>query len=94
MTCELKFLPAALKEWNKLDGPVKSQLKKKLATRMENPRVPSAQLSGFDSVYKIKLRSAGYRLVYEVADGESVIYVLAIGKREKGRVYQSLKSRK
>ncbi len=82
-----------MKEWNKLEGPVKRQLKKKLATRLEHPRVPADQLGGYDSVYKIKLRSAGYRLIYEVVDAESTIYVLAIGKREKSRVYRSLKDR-
>jgi len=32
--------------------------------------------------------------VYEVVDDEIVVYVLVIGKREKGRVYQALKGRK
>ncbi|MGE6608706.1 type II toxin-antitoxin system RelE family toxin [Halomonas sp. NPDC076908] len=65
MTYKLRFLPAALKEWEKLGAPVKNQFKKKLAERLENPKVAADQLSGFDACYKIKLRSAGYRLVYE-----------------------------
>lgn len=86
MTYKLKFVPSALKEWKKLDAPIKSQFKKKLEERLENPRVPSAKLSGYDSVYKIKLRTAGYRLAYEVVDDELIVYVLAVGKREKGKV--------
>ena len=93
MTYKLKFLPIALKEWNKLPIPIKNQFKKKLAERLEHPRVSSAKLSGFDSVYKIKLRSAGYRLAYEVIDDEILVYVLAVGKREKNQVYDKLKQR-
>ncbi|GGD63235.1 type II toxin-antitoxin system RelE family toxin [Lacimicrobium alkaliphilum] len=93
MTYKLRFLPAALKEWEKLAAPIKSQFKKKLAQRLENPRVPADKLSGYDSVYKIKLRSAGYRLAYEVTDDELLVYVLAVGKRNKGQVYSSVKKR-
>ncbi|MGO3057365.1 type II toxin-antitoxin system RelE family toxin [Halomonas sp. AOP43-A1-21] len=93
MTYKLKFVPAALKEWEKLGAPVRDQFKKKLAERLENPRVPADKLSGYDAVYKIKLRSAGYRLVYEIIDNELFVYVLAVGKRDKGKVYSSLKRR-
>ncbi|WAJ72318.1 type II toxin-antitoxin system RelE family toxin [Catenovulum adriaticum] len=93
MTYKLKFLPAAKKEWDKLADPLKTQFKKKLAERLENPHVPSAKLSGYESVYKIKLRTAGYRLAYEVIDNEVVIYVLAVGKRDKNAIYKKLASR-
>lgn len=94
MTYKLKFVPSALKEWKKLSAPIKSQFKKKLEERLVDPRVLSARLGGYSSVYKIKLRSAGYRLVYEVVDDEVVVYVLVVGKREKGEAYQALKYRK
>ncbi len=94
MTYRLKFLPQALKEWNKLSSPIKSQFKKKLAERLENPHIPSAKLRGYSSVYKIKLRTAGFRLVYEVIDDEIVVYVLAVGKRDKDAVYRKLQARK
>lgn len=93
MTYKLKFLPAALKEWEKLPPNIKTQFKKKLTERLEQPRVTAAQLRGYDSVYKIKLRAAGYRLAYEVNDNEIVIYVIAVGKREKNEVYQKLRDR-
>ncbi len=38
-------------------------------------------------MYKIKLRSIGYRLVYEVNDNEIVIFVITVGKRNRGLVY-------
>ncbi|WP_447529384.1 type II toxin-antitoxin system RelE family toxin [Vreelandella sp. TE19] len=93
MTYRLRFVPAALKEWEKLGAPVKNQFKKKLAERLENPRVPADKLSGYDAIYKIKLRTAGYRLVYEIVDDELFVYVLAVGKRDKGKVYTTLKRR-
>lgn len=90
MTYKLKFLPAAKKEWDKLAEPLKAQFKKKLAERLENPHVPSARLRGYESVYKIKLRTAGYRLAYEVVDNEVVIYVLVVGKRDKNAIYKKI----
>jgi len=87
MTYKLKFDKRALKEWEKLGHPVKAQFKKKLEERLENPRVPSAKLSGHADRYKIKLRSAGYRLVYQVFDDEIIVSVIAIGKRENSDVY-------
>lgn len=93
MTYKLRFLPVALKEWEKLGAPIRSQFKNKLAERLENPRVLGDKLRGYDSVYKIKLRLAGYRLAYEVVDDELLVYVLAVGKREKGKIYSTLKER-
>jgi len=37
--------------------------------------------------YKIKLRSAGYRLVYQVLDLEVVVFVVAVDKREHSAAY-------
>jgi mRNA interferase RelE/StbE len=88
MIYELAFHPEALKEWVKLDPSVRTQLKKKLAERMLNPRVPAAQLSGRSHRYKIKLRTVGYRLVYEVRDAELLILVVAVGKRDRSAVYR------
>ncbi|MEG9487430.1 type II toxin-antitoxin system RelE/ParE family toxin [Mannheimia indoligenes] len=94
MTYKLKFHRKALKEWEKLGEPIKSQLKKKLAERLENPHIEGDKLKGnLANLYKIKLKSLGYRLVYEVNDGEITVLVLAIGKRERSTVYESVLSR-
>ncbi|MFJ1213244.1 type II toxin-antitoxin system RelE family toxin [Burkholderia pyrrocinia] len=87
MTFELAFLEAALKEWKKLDRTVRDQFKARLAERLENPRLPLAKLHGHPDRYKIKLRSVGYRLVYEVRDAEVVVLVVAVGRRERDAVY-------
>lgn len=79
----LKFVPAALKEWNQLDGSVKVLLRKQLKKRLIQPHVPGAVLHGqLRHCYKIKLLKQGYRLVYTVEDDTLVVLVLAIDKRE------------
>jgi mRNA interferase RelE/StbE len=83
----LKFLPAALKEWDKLDGGVQLQFLKVLKRRLIEPRIPKAALALLPGCYKIKLRGLGYRLVYRVDDDQILILVLAVGKRERGAVY-------
>ncbi len=93
MSYKLKFMSEALKEWGKLDKGVKSQFKKKLIERLENPRVELSKLCGLKDCYKIKLRSAGYRLVYEVRDNELVVSVVTVGKRERNLVYNIAKKR-
>jgi mRNA interferase RelE/StbE len=87
MTYSLAFVESALKEWRKLASPIREQFKKKLAERLEHPRVPAARLHNLPDCYKIKLRSAGYRLVYQVDDKIVLVTVIAVGKRDKQRVY-------
>jgi mRNA interferase RelE/StbE len=87
MTYELAFVESALKEWRKLAAPIREQFKVKLQERLRHPHVPSARLHGMPDCYKIKLRAAGYRLVYQVDDGVLLVTVVAVGKRDKNTVY-------
>ena len=91
---KLKFLPTPLKEWQKLDTSIQGQLKNKLKERLQNPQVPASQLYGFENHYKIKLKSSGYRLVYEVIEKEIVVLVIAVGKRDKNLAYKKPTKRK
>jgi mRNA interferase RelE/StbE len=93
MTYNLAFLDEALKEWRKLDPITRDQFKSKLVERLENPKIPSARLHGAKERYKIKLRNAGYRLVYEVKDREVLVLVVAVGKRERNAVYKAAAKR-
>ena len=93
MTYKIKFLPSAFKEWKKLAPPIQKQFKNKLSERLRNPHNPANKLRGFQNVYKIKLRSAGYRLIYEVDDTEIIVYIIAVGKRERGLVYAKVNER-
>lgn len=89
MTFKLVFKVDAKKEWDHLDSTVRSIFAKKLKERMEQPRIKSARLYGMKNCYKIKLRRAGYRLVYQVRDTELIVSVIAVGKREKKQVYKT-----
>ncbi|WP_080718552.1 type II toxin-antitoxin system RelE family toxin [Pectobacterium brasiliense] len=66
---------------------------KKLKEVLQNPHVPANRLHGMADCYKIKLRSAGYRLVYQVLEHEIVVLVLAVGKRGRSEVYKAAKDR-
>ncbi|MCZ4151690.1 addiction module toxin RelE, partial [Escherichia coli] len=66
---------------------VREQLKKKLVEVPESPRIEANKLRGMPDSYKIKLRSSGYRLVYQVIDEKVVVFVISVGKRERSEVY-------
>jgi mRNA interferase RelE/StbE len=94
MSYKLKFLPSAWKEWEKLGETVRQQFKKMHAGRLEQPVVAADRLRGQQHYFKIKLRSAGYRLVYEVEENRVTVYVIAVGKRDKETAYRRAAKRK
>ena len=93
MTYKLKFTDISNKEYKKLNSTIQEQFKKKLKERLENPRVQKDKLSGYSNIYKIKLRSSGFRLAYEVKDEQILVLVLTVAKRENNKVYENLKDR-
>lgn len=93
MSYSLKFKTEALREWRGLDENIRNQFRKKLTERLIHPHMPSAKLSGQKDRYKIKLRNAGYRLVYEVRDSELIVTVIAVGKRDRNAVYKTAAKR-
>ncbi|WP_323113638.1 type II toxin-antitoxin system mRNA interferase toxin, RelE/StbE family [Pseudomonas guariconensis] len=72
---------------------VRQQLKKKLVSVLLNPRVEAKRLHGLPDCYKIKLRSSGYRLLYQVIDQEVVVFVVAVDKREREQAYRKAAER-
>ena len=93
MTFSLEFDQRALKEWHKLGDTVRQQFKNTLAQILVNPRVESNRLRELPDCYKIKLRSAGYRLIYQVIDQEIVVFVVAVDKRENEAAYRKAQER-
>ena len=93
MSYKLEFLPSARKEWNKLGATLREQFKKKLKERLSNPRVRADALHGMADHFKIKLRAAGYRLVYRVEDERVTVVVVAVGKRERSEIYEAARKR-
>ncbi|MBU3716327.1 MAG: type II toxin-antitoxin system RelE/ParE family toxin [Candidatus Nanopelagicaceae bacterium] len=95
MKYRLRFEPEALKEWNSLDRSIRIQFAKKLESRLEEPVVKSSELSGeLKGLYKIKLASLGYRLVYQIESSELTVVVISVGKRDKSYVYTTALERK
>jgi mRNA interferase RelE/StbE len=93
MTYSLEFDARALKEWHKLGDTVRQQLKKKLTAILDNPRIEANRLHSLPDCYKIKLRSSGYRLVYQVIDQEVVVFVVAVDTREREQAYRKAMER-
>ena len=93
MTYRLEFDARALKEWQKLGDTVRLQFKKKLAQVIINPRVEANRLHSLPDCYKIKLRSSGYRLVYQVIEQEVTVFVVAVDKRERELAYRKAEDR-
>ena len=93
MPFEPAFHPEALRELRKLTPGIREQFKNMLTERLTEPRIPASKLRGSSDRYKIKLRAAGYRLVYEVRDHELLALVVAVGKRERNAVYQQTDQR-
>jgi len=93
MSYELAFREPALKEWRHLDESVRRQFKKKLAERLQSPHVPADRLHTLENCYKIKLRNAGYRLVYQVDDHRILVIVVAVGRRDRLAAYRAAAKR-
>lgn len=81
-----------MKEWRKLGPEIRAQFKALLSRRLEAPHVVSARIKGYKNHYKIKLRSMGYRLVYEVEEETMTVYVISVGRRDT--IYKVLKKRR
>lgn len=88
MIYSLEFHEKALKEFKDLNKEVRERFKWKLAERLENPHVDSDRLRGTKNRYKIKFKTPGVRLVYEVLDDIVVVCVIAVAARERGLVYE------
>lgn len=90
MAYSIKVHDDFVAELNKLDTTIKMQLRKKLDKVVENPHIPKNRLAGgLHNCYKIKLRRAGVRLVYQVNDDEIYILLLTVGKRVDNEVYDT-----
>jgi mRNA interferase RelE/StbE len=87
-TYNLGFRRDAKKEWDKLNPSIRQQFANKLKERLSNPHIPSARLYGMPACYKIKLRAAGYRLVYQVEDEKLIVVIVAVGRRDRNAVYK------
>lgn len=89
MTFSLEFVTSAHSRSGTSSGnTVRQQFKKKLAEILVNPRIEANRLRDLPDCYKIKLRSVGYRPIYQVIDQEVVVFVVAVDKCENQAAYK------
>lgn len=93
MSYLLNILPIARDEYKELERKEADQLRKKLNKILENPHIKANKLRGMPNCYKIKLRAAGMRGVYQVNDQTVTVLLVAVGKREDSEVYDKAKQR-
>ena len=103
MSWTVSYLPEAVDDLRALDGSQRILVRKAIQKVSTNP-LPKAEggygtplgnrsqanLTGF---LKVKLRSAGLRIVYRLIRHEGQMLVLVIGVREDSEVYQDAKKR-
>jgi len=95
---EYKFHPEAEKELAKLNYSVQILFTKTLKKILKSPELGqdlgnknNLDLTGLKKMYFDNKR---YRIVYEVIEHELVIYLIAIGKRDKMEVYEKAGERR
>lgn len=87
MSYTIEWKPTARKEIRKLDPSVRRRVIQAVTALGEDPRpAGSVNLTGAPGWRRI--RSGGYRVIYEVRAEVLVVLVLRVGSR--GRVYQRL----
>jgi len=93
-----KFHPDAKKELSKLNNSVQILFTKALKKILKSPQLGqdlgyknNIDLTGLKKVYFDNKR---YRIVYEVCEQEVIIYIIAIGKRDRMEVYEKAGARR
>lgn len=79
---EIKFTRTSIRDWNQLDGAVRTQFKKKLQElRLED--APRLRLRGFGGLlFKVKITSPQFRLVYRIDQTGKQLIVISAGHRD------------
>lgn len=97
MEYQVKFHPAALKEFCELDGSIKKLVKKQLDKLKKSPLLGEElgnkngyDLSGYRKMYACKKQ---IRIVYSVVENILLVNIIAIGKREDMEVYSTAAER-
>ena len=97
MEYQIKFHPAALHEFCKLDGSIKKLVKKQLDKLKKSPLLGEElgnkngyDLSGYRKMYTCKKQ---IRIVYSVVENILLVNIIAIGKREDMEVYSTAAER-
>ncbi|MEI2712078.1 MAG: type II toxin-antitoxin system RelE/ParE family toxin [Nocardioides sp.] len=82
MTYRVEISPGAVRQLKKLDGTARRRVQAAIELLAEEPRPTGAKkLVGGDGEWRV--RTGGYRIVYEINDGVLIVLVLAVGHRRE-----------
>ncbi len=91
MSCEVRLHPAALEEFQALDGRMRLMVAKQLIKLQDNPLAgkelgnrAGIDLTGYRKLY---LDNRRIRIVYQFRQEIVIVFVVSIGKREDLAVY-------
>lgn len=85
MTYEVSLAPAAARQLRKFDPPVRRRIQAIIELLATDPRPPSAtRLVGGAGEWRV--RSGGYRIIYQIEDDRLLVLVLNVGHRRE--IYQ------
>jgi len=94
----IKNHPLVEKDLKELDHSIRLLVFKKLLKLKESPEIglPLGNKNNLDltGMYKIYVAKKKVRIVYEILNGELIIHVIAIGKRDEMEVYQKASKRR
>ena len=76
---ELKILPAAQKDLDRLEARVFNRIKNKMLALKEDPRLPGSIKLSADEGYRIRI--GDYRVIYRMDDSVRVIYIYRVKHR-------------
>ena len=102
MSWKLEYLPEAEKDLKNLDGSQRLLVLKAIKKVQQNPlpidehgygKPLGNHSSSLAGLMKIKLRSAGLRVVYQLRRTESSMMVIVIGVRADDEVYEMAQKR-
>ena len=81
MKYEVRIVPAAEREMDKLPAPAHTRISKRILSLEDNPRPRGAnKLSGRE---EYRLRVGDYRVLYTIDDKGCMVTVLAVGHRRE-----------
>lgn len=99
----VEFIPAAEEDRRKLDGSVRTQVDKAILKVSSNPLPaneggygkPLGNKNGNDltGLMKVKLKSSGIRIIYQLIRSEETMKIVIIGIREDEKVYKEASER-
>ena len=84
---KVEFERSAKKELDRLDGPIRARVLRKIAALADDPRPPGVtRLVDADDLWRIRV--GDYRILYVIEDGRLLVVVVRVAGR--GKVYRDI----